>query len=185
MKVFEVDADIKYQSIITEERKQLLSLVSRLNNPIGDIKFPNFYVRNPKNEAGNFYSMGYELLAFDEVAHNTLLNEVEVAGENYTLKVDDIDTLHALNVTETCDALDHEKTVWREEDDGGKYKVLKYAFVPEKIVTNSGLFTMAENRYTRIFAVTGAPEQHGDFYSRYHEACLTGLRFTERWSRGT
>jgi hypothetical protein len=153
-----------------------------LNKPIGQITFPDFYVSTPKAQVGNFYKLGYELFAYDKVANEAIRDVVNEAGEHYLLEVEDVGTLHVLNVLETCDALDHEKTVWREEDDGGKYVIMEHVFCPERIQTKSGLFKIAENRYSRIFLVAGAPNQQGDFYARYHETGLTGLTFTEIWS---
>lgn len=182
MKVHLVRNEVGYKNIMSEDRTKLTPLLSRMNNPIGDFAFPSFYVSTPKASVSNFYPIGYELLAFDEIARNALWDVIGEAGEHYSVEVEDVGTLSIFNVTETCDALDHDKSVWREEDDGEKYVVLKHVFNPERIVGKSCLFKIAENRYSKILCVTGAPNQQGDFYTRYHEAGLTGLKFTELWS---
>jgi len=147
----------------------------------GDIDFPEHYVFSLKAQRGNFFSM-VKGLAFDDHAKSALGNIIELAGEVYQFDVQDVGTLNYLNVLETCEALDDDKTLWREESDGSKRQILVHAFQADKFTTNSGLFRMPENHYTKLLAVTGAPGQTGDFYARYHEANLTGLAFRKLWS---
>jgi len=179
--VYEVREHIDFQILAAEDRTNISPLARRLNNPIGDIEFPTFYIQDLKLKRGNFFRLAHNVMAFDDVAHKALSEITAPAGENYIIDVDDFGTLNALNVTETCNGLDHTRTVW-DERDGKKICVSKYMFDPNTIKTQSGLFKLEEDLYSIVYAVTGLPNQSGDFYSSYQNANLTGLRFDEVWN---
>jgi len=182
MKVYFVESDLAFQSLSSDEFKKVFPLMNTsAAESFGDIEFPEFYVHDSKKIRGNFFNIGKGIV-FDDAAHSELGSIVESAGELFPVEVEQIGTLQYLNVLETNDSLDHDKSIWRDEEDNEKYVLLKYAFQPEKLRSNSGLFRIAENRYSKPLAVTGSPLQKGDFYAQYHASGLTGLSFRLLWS---
>jgi hypothetical protein len=138
-----------------------------------------YYVYNPKNKAQNFYHMGSSALIFDEKVLDVCQTVFEMAGEILPIQVERGPKLFLLNILECMNGLDYDKTEWDYYPDGGKGRILKYAFHKERIMNEATLFKIPETIRVDIFCFADVKDNEDEFYHLYHENSFTGLIFNE------
>ena len=176
MKIYAIRRDHDYQSIASEE--MLSQLIERNGATLGNMNMPPGYIIDPRKKKGNFFSGPYNLLYFDSLAMKVLGAQLKAAGELNEVEVEDIGRLHALNVLETCSgALDMKNAKWDWYPNGERGGLIIPAFQSESIKTESGLFTIPEDRHSRIYAVSDPAGKSEFFYDRYMASDLKGLSF--------
>lgn len=121
------------------------------------------------------YSNEYSIVALAEMASY---------GAYAQVAVDNGQRLNVLVVTESCNALDTERTIWRESDDGKTKTIEKFVFHTGRLGTQSGLFRLAlpELDAQYVFAYSSEDESEEEFLKRYSLKNMSGLVFTEVWS---
>lgn len=149
-----------------------------------DVEFPTYYIGTLKEKRGNFFRLYHYALLFDSVAKEALGNIVQLAGESYALEVEEVGQLTFVNTLETCEeALDRDKTTFRNNDLDYKTGPMDFVFNPEKITTKTGLFKIPDTFYGTQYVVSNSARQEFDFYKIYHDAGLTGLKFEMVWEQ--
>lgn len=182
MKVYTVGPDTKFQ-MVTTDNKEFFRSFPEYGKPLGNCEFPSFYVEDLKAKKGNFFSTVRGPLLFDQKALNALTPSIQLAGELFSVPVEEQVELTYCNLLEVCDCLDEEKSSAPVSPfTGKKSQIIQFAFKSSKIQSKSGLFRIPYGRSAKIFAVTDMPSREDDFYSLYHSAELTGLEFRWQWT---
>jgi len=181
MIVYRVTSDLDYQAIDSDEHKYLFKLTSGLAEPLGDVTFPKCHISSYKDKRGNFFRLTNGNLTLDENALSVVKPVMPNDTEYFPVSVEDEGEVYYANLMVKVDALDADNCSWRKESDGKRKIILGYQFHAEKLESVPCLFKIPEHRYTRLFTVTNRSVQADDFYTRYHDAGLTGLTFEKLW----
>lgn len=177
-----VKSDTEYQGLLTTENDTLPGYIKTIAEPLGAIKFPQFYVTSLKEKRGNFFSTASSHLVTDKMGFEVIKSVLPEPNEFYPIVVEDVGELVFVNIFTKLDALNADDTRWRKERDDSRRIILKYEFYADKLITAPCLFKIPEHRYTKLITVTGRPDVKDDFYTKYHETGLTGLKFEKLWT---
>lgn len=180
MIVYRVSASLEFQGITSDEYDRVFDLTKNGAEVIGDCVFPECYVSSLKEKRGNFFRITSGSLLCDDLAKNALSEVLPNKCEFITVKVEDIGTLTFINVPIKLNPIDEDRSIWKA--DKKRKTILKYEFDTAELVDAPCLFRVPQHRYNKLMTVTGRPAYNDDFYTRYHDAGLTGLEFSKLWS---
>jgi hypothetical protein len=191
MKVFKVKSDFRYQSFHSfgEEdprHKELVktSLSRGRGTSWAEIWVaPDLHAEGPPLPIGNFAHL-WDLgdFAIDDRACEVLKPILESVCEFHPYLPYEGKSFHWMNVMETVDCLDEEKTKWRIGKSSGKrFAIEKYQFSPGRF-TKSTLFRLPKD--SALLALAETPDPKSEFKSIVERQELTGLKFEEIWSEG-
>lgn len=187
MKVYSVKTDIKFsQSVLPEiEERYVFDLLHfDCERKIAHWPEIDWYVFNPKEKEGDFYSLGGNgAFVFNQRVYDSeLFDLLEMAGEILPIQLEDGGpTLYVLNVLECVNALDKKNTVFDVYDDGTRGRILQYAFHPNRI-TESPLYKIPETSKTEVLTYTGVKDPEDEFKTLYEQLDFSGLVFSELYA---
>ncbi|MBS7566740.1 hypothetical protein KHS38_20210 [Mucilaginibacter sp. Bleaf8] len=139
-----------------------------------------WYILDSNQRSGNFFNINSGVLAFDSAVFNSdLFSILEMAGEILPIKIED-KSLYALNVMETINMLDQEKSTFDYYDDGSKGRILKYKF--HNRIPTSPIFKIPETLQGEILTYSKVKDKQDEFYYLYKKLEFTGLLFEELYS---
>lgn len=136
-----------------------------------------FFVFNPLAKRGNFFSLpNYSAFACDKLAVDRLYEFLDFGAELLPIYLEDGTELFIVNVTDCVNALDQKNTVYDYYPEGGRGRILKYAFHKNRF-SESSIFKIPETAATQVFTFTGIKSPNEEFYHAYNDSKLSGLVF--------
>ena len=182
MKIYHVKADSNNVQWILPKgvEDNLLDVLSfdcvSKKNQYNDI---SWYIHNPKDVKGNFYTGITGALVFDQIVYDSeLFTFFEMAGEIMPIHLETGEELYALNVLECVNMLDKENSVYDYYDDGSKGRILKYSFHKNRL-SESSIFKIPETSRTQVLCYSDVHYKDDEFFYMYNELNFTGLVFKE------
>ncbi|MPM91300.1 hypothetical protein SDC9_138428 [bioreactor metagenome] len=146
-------------------------------------RIPDFYIEKPLVPKPNFFRVCLAM-ACDEEARELSGEALEMSGEFLPIRVKGEEGLFWIyNITNTINAVDHEKSVWQKLGPGPNDRFLKEpAFIPTRLGEET-IFKIREDRGARMYCVefTGDPDD-GEFKAVVEYHGLTGLEFELVWT---
>ncbi|MDB5123563.1 MAG: hypothetical protein JWP94_1692 [Mucilaginibacter sp.] len=140
-----------------------------------------WYIFNPKERKGNFYTGVNGALIFDQEVYDSDLSILfEMAGEILPIKLENGEILYALNVLECVNMLNQKETTYDIYDSGKRGRILNYSFHPDRL-SESSIFKIPETSRVEILTYTDVKYPDDEFYTVYKESGFTGLVFEEIW----
>ncbi|SEM83736.1 imm11 family protein [Lihuaxuella thermophila] len=174
MKVFLLDHDYQYQSVMTIE-ENLLDRFEQFGQPLEhdwkpiEMFVPDAKKELPKSDFPNFLT---DVPIFNQNAKNAFYELLRPNGEFLPVIIEG-EKHYAFNTINRIDALDEEASdVKRFKSSGRIMKVIKYKFIPEK-VQGQVIFKIPQD--------PGSVYVSNTFLAKYQEHELTGLMFREVW----
>jgi hypothetical protein len=142
---------------------------------------PEVYVLRPPPIAGDFYGLeAAPVFAIEHGVLDAVAEFVALAGELLRLLPYEGKEYSLLNVTESVDALDHDRTEYRHAESSGRpLWIDRYVFHPRRF-TGSSIFRLSGAR-SRIFCYEGLKEPEAEFKPFVEMSGLRGLSFREVW----
>jgi hypothetical protein len=180
MKVFQMRVDIdRYQYLLTDPPEEFARLYMDCMPVAATWVPPPVFIVYPRRPRGDFLNANDSVLITSPRATEVLYHQLSWAGEVLPLPYDD-EIFGVLNVLKCIDALDQEKTRFRDDEQpGASHEIVRYAFRPERFVETS-LFKIPETN--QIFVLEGANDFEMEFREAVTMANLRGLIFTEIWN---
>lgn len=161
-------------------------VLSKLRDLKEDAEVGPFQLADHERAGALFYKVSDHVLLFSEqVLHSEAGVELCASGNVHPTKLlDSGEEIFFLNVTTIYNCLNAQESGFRTLDGkaevgvDSRMGVVNHVFFP-KLIGDSSIFKIPQSSRTLYAVSCGAGD---DFYTRYHEAGLTGLTFEEVWS---
>ena len=186
MKIFLVSHDPAYASITADYSNGATDMSDLRGDAIHDFRAPVCRLTDSNSKIGNFLFLNETALVFSKDTDVAMGEFFEYGGRIHWLHVDGVGTLGILNIEEICNPINKKESEWVVGSWQKTIEMNKLVFHKSRISTMSGLFKIPELDYRPILTSTRTSSDsrwfENDFYEKYHDLGMTGLRFIEIWS---
>jgi hypothetical protein len=188
MKIFKVKPDTKFRLMYPEDKVYDSAEWEFKGQPLMDAlphPFNAYFAEDSNKPLPDIAYLGMTTFAFRSEVATELVDILEAAGELIPFKIGE-DAWYCLNVTNSCDALDEDKSKYKINNGAVKLILLEYSFDTAKL-SDQSLFKIHNDNYTEIFCADRreTDEQVLDnFFCAVAGHGYTGLKFEEVYSEG-